>query len=93
MISDRALSINDAMVDAFMVRDGLKDGPVPDVTWFSPREAEAASVMMRDTDIGRRENPDGSTTLTCFVEPTRVRSLYAWALADWADSGKGAGNA
>lgn len=85
----RVLAINAAMVNCFMVRDGLKDGPVPDVTWFSPHEAEEASTIMQDNPkLGRRLNPNGSTTLTCFVAPTRVRSLYGWALATWADSGK-----
>jgi hypothetical protein len=90
MQPDRALAINAAMVGCFLVRDGLKDGPVPDVTWFNPREAEEASAMMQDNpDLGRRRDENGSTTLCCFVAPTRVRSLYAWALATWADCGKG----
>lgn len=85
MTSAAALAVNDALVGAWMVREQLKDGPVPDVSWFSPKEGEAASVLMRDTGIGRTRNADGSTTFRCFVEPTRVRSLYAWALASWAD--------
>ena len=86
MSPDRALAINAVMVGCFMVRDRLKDGPVPDVTWFSPREAEDASAMMRDNPgLGRRRNEDGSTTLFCFVAPARVRGLYAWALAQWVD--------
>lgn len=89
MVPYRALSINAAMVEAYMLHEGIKSGEVPDVTWFSPREAAAASVMVRDTGIGRRRNPDGSTTLTCFVEPTKTPSLYAWALAIWADAGVG----
>jgi hypothetical protein len=88
MPPDRALAINAALVAAFMVRDGLRDGPAPDVTWFSPRDAEEASTMMQDSDLGRRKNADGSTTFSCFVAPTRVRSLYAWALATWADCGR-----
>ena len=86
MTSAAALAVNDALVGAWMIRERLKDGPVPDVSWFSPREGETASAMMRDTGIGRTKNPDGSTTLRCFVDPTRVRSLYAWALANWADA-------
>ena len=88
MPPERARAINAALVGALMVRDGLKAGPVPDVTWFTPRDAVAASTMMQDSDIGRRTNADGSATLSCFVAPTRVRSLYAWALATWADSGR-----
>jgi hypothetical protein len=86
----RALLINAAMVRAFMIRERLQENDVPDVAWFSPQEAEDASVMMRDLGLGRRENADGSTTVSCFVEPTRVRSLYIWALAEWADTGRGA---
>lgn len=87
MQPDRALAINAALVGAYMVRDGFKDGSVPDVRWFSQHEAEEASTMMQDTDIGRT-HADGRTTMTCFVAPTRVRSLYAWALATWADCGR-----
>jgi hypothetical protein len=87
----RALLVNATLVRAYMTREGLQDSGVPDVAWFSQTEAVAASVMMRDTEIGRRKNPDGSTTMTCFVEPTLVRSLYAWALSEWADRGAGKG--
>lgn len=89
MSPDRALSINAAMVEAYLLREHLKSGRVPDVTWFSPREAETASMIVRDTGIGRRRNAEGGTTNSCFVEPTRVASLYAWALAIWADAGAG----
>lgn len=85
----RALLVNATLLRAYFIREKIKPDKVPDVRWFSPQEAEAASVRMRDTDLGKRVNPDGSTTLTCFVEPTRVTSLYAWALAAWAD-GEGA---
>lgn len=87
MTDDRALSINSALVDAYMVRERLKPGRVPDVTWFTPSEATEASIKVCTTGLGRRQNPDGTTTHTCFVEPTRARSLYAWALAAWADGG------
>jgi hypothetical protein len=87
MTDAHALRINSALVDAYMILERLKPGRVPDVTWFSPIEAEEASTMLRDTGIGRKQNPDGSTSMTCFVEPTRVRGLYAWTLATWADGG------
>lgn len=88
MTNDRALSINLALIAAYMVRERLTLGRVPDVTWFTPQEAEEASILMRDTGIGRRQNADNSTTHTCFVEPTRALSLYAWTLATWADGGE-----
>jgi hypothetical protein len=86
--NDRALSINSALIAAYMVRERLTPGRVPDVTWFTPKEAEEASILMRDTRIGLRKNADNSTTHTCFVEPTRALSLYAWTLATWAGGGE-----
>lgn len=82
MSVDRALAINAALVNAWMIRERIKPGIVPDVTWFNPREAEAAIGMIRDTGVGRRLNGDGSVTLTCCVDPSRIRALYAWALAE-----------
>lgn len=88
MTNDRALSINSALVDAYMVRERLTQGRSPDVTWFSPQEAEEASILVRDSGISQRKNADNKTTYTCFVEPTRARALYVWALATWADGGE-----
>lgn len=87
MTPERAIEINAVMVDCWMIREGLKEPPLPDVTGILPRDAVEASNMMMQEGLGRRRNADGSTTLTCFVEPTRVQSLYAWALATWADGG------
>lgn len=92
MPAERAVQINSVLVAAWMIREGMQLARVPDVSGFSPQEAKQASEMMRDLHLGRTHNPDGSTTVSCFVEPMRVRSLYTWALAAWAD-GEGASDA
>jgi hypothetical protein len=79
---DRALSINSALVDACMVRARMMPGRVPDVTWFTPEEAEEASILLRDTGVRWR------ATNTGFIDPIHARALYAWTLPTWADGGE-----
>lgn len=81
--TDRTLWINSLLVEAFMVREGFKPGPPPDVAVFSVADAIAASeAMARDPNLGATRNANGTTTLTCHVEPSRVSALYDWARSE-----------
>jgi hypothetical protein len=78
MTDDRALMINRLLVDAFMVRDGLMDGAVPDLSGVSVADAVEACEAMQDRRIGITRRADGSTQMLCFVAPTRVHELLEW---------------
>ncbi len=75
----RAFEINSLMVGAWMVREGLSDKPLPDLSGVSLNEAIEASKIVSATPPVR--NQDGSSTLTCHVELSRIPSLYAWAVS------------
>lgn len=79
---DRAREINSMIVGAWMVREGLSEQPLPDLSSVTLSECIEASRFVAAAP-GRR-NPDGSTTMTCFVDPTRIPALYAWTLATTA---------
>jgi hypothetical protein len=85
---ERALEIAAVMAECWFIREGTKDGPLPDIRGFSCADAVQASYMMMQLGLGRSRLPDGSTALQVFVEPTRVPALYSWALATWADEGR-----
>jgi hypothetical protein len=79
MATARAVDINDRLVRAHMVRDGLSDRPMPDLSDVSLRDAIEASIIAASLPPAR--TPDGRGTIhTCHVEPTRVVHLLAWAL-------------
>ena len=76
----RALEINNLVVRAWLIRERLSDAALPDLSGVSLPDAREASEMMRRARLGETRNADGSTTYTCYVEPTRVWSVVLWAL-------------
>lgn len=78
MSRDRAFEINGLVVQAWLVREGLSDKDVPDLSSVSLVEAITASRIVAETPGERLEN--GSTRLTCHVDPTRIPQLYSWAI-------------
>lgn len=78
MTPERAIDINDRLVMAYMVRERLNDNEVPDLSDVSLTEAVEASQIMaaRSADPFRHRD-----TFTCHVAPSRVHTLYFWAIA------------
>lgn len=75
---ERALEINRLIVDAWMVREGLLDKLIPDLSGVSLADAIEASQIVAATPAAPREG--GGYILTCYVEVTRIPQLYAWAI-------------
>ena len=75
----RAFEINKRVVEAWLVREGLSDKLVPDLSDVSLDECIQASEIVRCTPA--QANGDGIAKIVCFVEPTRIPQLYAWAIA------------
>ena len=82
---ERAREVNDLTVRAWMVQQGLHDGPVPSLRGISLDDAVAASRMMAG-GLGRTQHADGSTTFCCHVDATRIPRLYAWAILQAEDT-------
>lgn len=78
MTSERAEQITKILVTAWMVREGILEGRAPSVRGFSLAEAEEASRLIA-VHPGI-DNGDGSRTILCCVEPSKVARLYAWAV-------------
>lgn len=81
MTPARALDINKRLVFAYMLRERICDGVVPDLSDTSLTDAIEASRMV--AAMGPRPDPErpGIQIHTCHVEPTRVHRLWFWALA------------
>lgn len=80
----RAHQINDKLVAAWLVRNGMKRGPVP--SFHSVRLADALeATRIVQADPGAN-NGGGSRTIRCVVEPTAVPRLYAWAILQTEDA-------
>jgi hypothetical protein len=79
MTPARAFEINSLIVGAWMVREGLSDNDVPDLSSASLADVIEASQIVADTPPEPREG--GGVTLTCHVALTRIPQLYAWAVA------------
>lgn len=78
MDTAKAFEINSLIVRAWMVREQLSAGPVPDLCGVSLSDAIEASRIVAATPPER--NASGGHTLTCHVEPMRIPRLYAWAI-------------
>lgn len=79
MSQTRAFEINALIVGAWMVRERLSDGAVPDLSSVSLADVIEASLIVAATPPARRDG--GGVTLTCHVEPSKIPPLYAWAIA------------
>jgi hypothetical protein len=82
---ERAREVNALTVRAWMVQQGLHDGPVPSLRGVTLDDAVAASRMMAG-GLGRERRADGGTTLHCHVDETRIPRLYAWAILQAEDT-------
>ncbi|CAH2606488.1 conserved protein of unknown function (plasmid) [Rhodovastum atsumiense] len=78
MTTDRAREINDALVTAWMVREQITCGPVPDLSGISLADAMEATEIVAALP-GERQ-PDGSTILKCHIEEKALAGLLAWTL-------------
>lgn len=75
---ERAMQINDRLVNAWLIRNGLKEEPIPSFADFSLAEAVAASRVAA-AHPGERQ-PNGMTAHHCFIAEGQIQSLYIWAL-------------
>ena len=82
MTPERALEINTLVVGAWLSREGLSNGKLPDLSGITLGEAISASEAVAAMPPVR--NPDGSTTMTCHVATPRIPALYGWAVATTA---------
>jgi len=81
MHPDRATDINNRLVEAWMVRERISSGALPDLSDVSMTEAiEASRIMGEPTPNPERP---GVKVYTTHVEPTRVGWLWLWAMAEW----------
>lgn len=80
MTPERALNINERLVAAYMIRERICEGTVPDLSDVSLTEAIEASKIV--AEMGPRSDPERPDVkiLTCHVEPTRVHLLWFWAM-------------
>ena len=79
MTNLRAYDINNRLVAAYMVREGLTDKPLPVLADVTLTDAIEASRIMAG-DAGSVRQPDGGTEFVCVVAPSRVPGLLAWAI-------------
>jgi hypothetical protein len=75
----RAREINALVVAAWLVREGLSDDPLPDLSTVPLADCIAASNAV--AGLPGTRNADGSTTILCRVVASRIPTLYAWAVA------------
>ena len=81
MTPARALDINRRLVMAYMIREHITEGIVPDLSDTSLTEAVEASRMVGE--MGPTPDPErpGWKTYTNHIEPTRVHWVWFWAMA------------
>lgn len=84
MSPERAAHINSLLVTAFMVRTGIMEAGVPKLWGITLADCMEASRVMQAA--GAATNPDGSKTLTCVVEPSKIPHLYAWVIVAKQDT-------
>ena len=81
MTPTRALDINARLVAAYVVKERITDGPLPDLSDVSLTEAiEASRIVSEMTGEANPERP-GFKTFYTHVAPTRVHTLWFWAMA------------
>jgi hypothetical protein len=80
MTLERALDINMRLLKAWMLRERMKNGIVPDLSDVSLTDAiEASKIVAAMKPIPDPDRP-GFETYTCTIEPTRVHLVWFWAL-------------
>jgi hypothetical protein len=76
----RAIKINDELVNAYLTRNDIGDGPrFFDLSGVSLREAIAASQIAANFPAAKDE--DGTTILQCYVVTPAIPKLLAWAIS------------
>jgi hypothetical protein len=78
MTDERAIMINRFLLNMYMLREGLIEGPIPDLPTISKNEAIEACEVMQQHNLGTARNADGSTTITCSVAKKHVVPLLNW---------------
>lgn len=78
MPTDRAIAINGRLTEAYLVRAGMRSGPVPSLRGIRLVDVLRAADQMRGRPLERRD--DGSRVIATVVASSEIAQLYAWAV-------------
>jgi len=74
---DRAIQINGLLLDAWMIREGVREGRAPGFLGVTLADCLKATRTIRG--IGPTRNADGRETYRCVVDESAIARLFAWA--------------